>query len=376
MYQYCTINMVLICGVIILLTICLIIRFRTQIVRFMKKNQICRFLVNILVPFVVPLTISVLTILDGSKEEWTGLEWAVLVLICVAALNSAFQFGFWLKEKKEKDLRWENNAAGYAFNNMFEVHKSKSSQLRSAYHNGLRNGMLTDADIPYNTFEQIRRITWEFCRTISQITNIPTKNLEDAFIYHYVYEGAEKDGSTNWKWIVGRGTRFDKNLSDFVCDNESAFHNMISNNIASVFCNDKRDAAKHQCYKYSYKDFEYDRVGSFFGAKIAFSGNDALLCEGIIFINSYGKKFLDDFPEYTEKEMSHMILDGIFPCFRYMLTTELAMLYFRHQGNSQGENGGNNQGEQAEDLDAADYQMDDVRTKCIISASKRIWRKR
>lgn len=171
----------------------------------MKKNQICRFLVNILVPFVVPLTISVLTILDGSKEEWTGLEWAVLVLICVAALNSAFQFGFWLKEKKEKDLRWENNAAGYAFNNMFEVHKSKSSQLRSAYHNGLRNGMLTDADIPYNTFEQIRRITWEFCRTISQITNIPTKNLEAAFIYHYVYEGAEKDGSTNWKWIVGRG---------------------------------------------------------------------------------------------------------------------------------------------------------------------------
>ena len=82
------------------------------------------------------------------------------------------------------------------------------------------------------------------------------------------------------------------------------------------------------------------------------------------------------FPEYTEKEMSHMILDGIFPCFRYMLTTELAMLYFRHQGNSQVENGGNNQGEQAEDLDAADYQMDDVRTKCIISASKRIWRKR
>lgn len=378
MEKLSVINAVLISILISLIVICLFVKYRVQIKRFMRKKQVFRFVVNVLIPFVVPLAISVLTVLMGNEGEPAEIKWTTIILLCVAFVNVTIQFGVWIKEKKEGDERWERMAAGRAFNNMFEVHKSKSSQLRSAYHNGLKQGMLTDGDIPYNIFEQIRKITWEFCNTISQITDIPTKDLEAAFIYHYPTpkeENAEKT-DTQWKWIVGRGSRLDEDLTDFVCDSETAFHYMINNNAASMFYNDKTKAADKQCYKYSYKDYEYDRVGSFFAAKVAFSGNDHILCEGIIMINSYGKKFLDSNSGYTEKELSHMILDSIFPCFRYMLTTELAMLYFRHQDDDQNKLAPNEASSHGSDTTSSPENVEGCKAvKCIITASKKIWRK-
>lgn len=378
MEQLCIINIGLVSILIALLIGCLVIKHRVKIVRFIKKKQVLRFIANVLVPFIVPLVISVLTILHRNSEDPAEIKWTTIVLLCVASVNLVVQFAIWIKEKKESDLRWERIAAGRAFNNMFEVHKNKSSQLRAAYHKGLKQGMLTDADIPYNIFEQIRKITWEFCNTISQITDIPTKDLEAAFIYHYPSPKGSKTEKTDnqWKWVVGRGSRFEDNLLDFVNDKETAFHHIINNNIASMFYNDKTKAAKKQCYKYSYKDYEYDRVGSFFAAKVAFSGNDQILCEGIIVINSYGKRFLDSIPGYTEKELSHLILDSIFPCFRYMLTTELAMLYFRHQDDEPEKTDS-----KADDSNAADTASCPESSecgkavKCIITASKKIWRK-
>lgn len=40
---------------------------------------------------------------------------------------------------------------------------------------------------------------------------------------------------------------------------------------------------------------------------------------------------MDDVKEITENEMEHFISDEIFPCYRHLLQTELAMLYFCHQ---------------------------------------------
>lgn len=374
MKQLCVINVVLVSILIALLIVCLVVKHRAKINRFMKKKQVFRFVVNVIIPFAVPFAISILTIIWEGNAVSNELRWATIVLSCVASVNLAAQLGIWLKEKKESDLRWERMAAGRAFNNMFEIHKSKSSQLRTAYHNGLKHGMLTDADIPYNIFDQIRKITWEFCNTMSQITDIPTKDLEAAFIYRYAYKDA-KGPDGDWRWVVGRGSRFDEKLSDFVNDKTSAFHYIINSNIASMFYNDKSEAEKEGHYKYSYKDDEYDRVGSFFAAKVAFSGNDQILCEGIIVINSYGKRFLDSIPGYTEKELSHMILDSIFPCFRYMLTTELAMLYFRHQDDepettdSKAEDTGTT--EAAQGIKNSECCK---AVKCIITASRKIWR--
>ncbi len=194
MKEPCLIKAILVSVLIILFVAYLIVKNRIKIKRYIKKKQVFRFVVLVLIPFAVPFAFSILTIIFEGNTASSELRWATIVLSFVATANLAAQFGIWLKEKKDSDLRWERMAAGRAYNNMFEVHKSKSSQLRSAYHNGLKQGMLTDADIPYNIFDQIRKITREFCNTMSQITDIPTKDLEAAFIYRYAYKGAKKTG--------------------------------------------------------------------------------------------------------------------------------------------------------------------------------------
>ena len=40
---------------------------------------------------------------------------------------------------------------------------------------------------------------------------------------------------------------------------------------------------------------------------------------------------MDDVKFLTEDEMEHFICDEIFPCYRHLLQSELAMLYFCHQ---------------------------------------------
>lgn len=326
-------------GIVIVFIICFIIlKKRTRIVRFIKKHQIIRFIANVMLPFIVPLALSIIFVqaddklIDSIKGNKSILT-VVILLISMAIINLVVQFYFWIREKKESDIRWENFAAKHAYNNLYEIHMNKNSQLRSAYHNGLTRGMLTDADIPYNLFEHIRKITWEFCNTISKITDIPTKDLDASFIYHYDYPEATK-ADQKWRWVTGKGSKFNYALNDYVDETDSVFHYMIHNHVSTLFYNDKSVAVKDRRYQFSYKDYSHDCTGSFVAARVAFSGNDNQLCEGIIMVNSYGKKFLDSSPRYTEKELSHLILDSIFPVYRNLLTTELAMLYFRHQGES------------------------------------------
>ena len=194
----------------------------------------------------------------------------------------------------------------------------------------MKHGMLSDSDIPYNVFSQIRTICWEFCNTISEITHIEKKDLSAAFVYRYTYKGAT-DRDKSWRWITGKGSKFNTPLTDFTELPGSSFRYLIHNSISTLFYNDKQDAANKGQYMFSYRDDSHKRIGSFLAAKVAFSGNDDVCCEGIIMVHSYGHKFLDKIPRATEEEFEKLIFDSIFPCYRHMLQTELAMLYFRHE---------------------------------------------
>lgn len=56
---------------------------------------------------------------------------------------------------------------------------------------------------------------------------------------------------------------------------------------------------------FSYRDNSHNRIGSFVAVKVAFSGNDQKLCEGIVMIHSYGYQFLDSMPRQTEEDLRH-----------------------------------------------------------------------
>ena len=143
-----------------------------------------------------------------------------------------------------------------------------------------------------------------------------------------------------------------------------------------LFYNDKEKARKNQQYQMTYKDNSHKQTGSFVVAKIAFSGNDKSLCEGIIMVNSYGHKFLDNIPEYTEEELKHLILDGVFPCYRQLLSNELAMLYFRHQEEQDilNEKINDNKPDFSYDSTSFNIQYKKI-TECSITPNKKSWTK-
>ena len=120
-------------------------------------------------------------------------------------------------------------------------------------------------------------------------------------------------------------------LNEFVENTDSAFRYMDKTDTPRLFYNDKNKAVDVRQYQRNYKDYMYGLVGSFMAAKVVFSSNDDTLCEGIIMVNSYGKKFLDNSPEHTEEELKHLIMDKIFPCYEQLLISELSTLYFKHE---------------------------------------------
>lgn len=376
-------NTILLSAILVLIATFVFIKNRIKIIRFFKKNQVIRFVMTVFIPFIVPFVLSILFSIDQElfadvKSNGTTnptIITATIILSAIAIINLVIQFIIWCQEKKENDIRWENFAAKQAFNNLHEIFMGKMIQLRSSYHNGLKQGMLTDADVPYSVFDQIRKITWEFCRTISKITDIPTKDLDAAFIYHYRYKNST-DKDQEWRWITGKGTKFSLTLNNFVGNMDSTFHYMINNNVSTLFYNDKNEAANEQKYQHTYKDHNHKRSGSFVAAKVAFSSNDDTLCEGIIMVNSYGKRFLDNAPGHTEEELMHLILDSIFPCYRQLLSAELAMLYFRHQTDKETKKCQKKKKcKQKPIILPKDLKHHQKAFKCLIATTKKIWTK-
>lgn len=232
------INTILLGFLIALVLSCIFVKHRIAILRFIKKKQIIRFLVNVVSPFLISLILSMVDFDTWTIKKPTEITAPVAFLLGITILNLIIQFIVWTKEQKEADIRLENLAAKHAYNSLFEIHKSKNVQLRNAHHNGLERGMLTAGDIPYNIFDQIREITWGFGQAIGEITGIPTKDLDSSFIYRYTYSGAGKY-DRSWRWVTGKGSKFRADLNDFAETNDSTFHYMGNNNAAALFYNDK-----------------------------------------------------------------------------------------------------------------------------------------
>ena len=182
--------------------------------------------------------------------------------------------------------------------------------------------MLHDSIDKYNPFEQIRLITYNFRLTIGKTTGIHAKDMDASFIYRYTYKGAQKSDK-NWRWVTGKDLNFIVDLNEFVENTDSAFRYMDKTDTPRLFYNDKNKAVDVRQYQRNYKDYMYGLVGSFMAAKVVFSSNDDTLCEGIIMVNSYGKKFLDNSPEHTEEELKHCVLNT----YDYTEWTTLKGLY-------------------------------------------------
>lgn len=293
------------------------------IIRFIRKKKLIRFLINVLLPFALPVCLSIITTPDEILHNNVG-----LAILFVMLLNAIAQFASWLKEVREEEVLFENRAANFAYNNLYETQKSKNFQLRNTYHIRKNSRDPVEA-IPYNVFDQIKKIAWEFGHTVGDITSIQTKDIDVSFIYHYTYKDATPD-DTRWRWVTGKGSKFKEDLDNFVTNCDSVFHYLSYNNISTVFFNDKKAAHDQQFYVYSDKDYTNHHIGSIVAAKLAFSGNDNVLCEGILMVNTYGHRFLDKCPTVTESELRELILESILPCYKNLLEEELAMLYFRH----------------------------------------------
>ncbi len=389
MNPICIISFILLSILFLAFVISLLIKYWAKIVHFFKKKQVWRFLINVVMPFAIPLALSFITIDWGNLCKCTDSEcnakiptadFYVLVIIGVVAIvNLIMQTIIWIKEKNEVDLRWENQAAKHAYNGLFNIQQDKNTQLRTSHHHGLERGMLTQADVPYNIFDQIRKISWELGRTVGKITNVDIKNLDAAFVYRYVYKGANEKDKT-WRWVTGKGSKFQPGLNDFAEMSDSTFHYMSHNNVEALFYNDKREAALSQRYIFSYRDHSHNCKGSIVALKVAFSGNDQKLCEGIVMVNTYGEQFLDNLKEHTEKELQMLILDSILPCYRKLLTSELAMLYFCHQDELDDEAKKENQPKPSDPgypcFFGKDWRKYMQRSKCVVSATKKLWRRK
>ena len=96
-------------------------------------------------------------------------------------------------------------------------------------------------------------------------------------------------------------------------------------------------------------------------------------------VNSYGKRFLDNAPEHTEDELMHLIVDSIFPCYRQLLSAELAMLYFRHQSKKVRvvRKGKPQKAKpQYKPVNTLEYlRCNKQAFKCLIASTKKIWTK-
>lgn len=325
--KYLKAIIVILCAILSTLVLYFCIKYRKLIKKLAVKYKVFKFITDIVIPFAVPLALSF--VLYDSKYKKGQLIF--IISMCVlATINIVAQFYSWRKERKDADLKWENSASKESCNNLFEIFKNKNVQYRNIYHENVRVGMLEESMEHYNPFEQIRLITYNFCLTISKITNIATKDMDASFIYRYTYKDAD-ESDKSWRWVTGKGLNFDVDLNEFVNKTDSAFRYMEKTDTPRLFYNDKNKAVDMRQYQRNYKDYMHGLSGSFVAAKVVFSSNDDTLCEGIIMVNSYGKKFLDDLSEHTEEELKHLILDNIFPCYEQLLISELSTLYFRHK---------------------------------------------
>lgn len=323
--------LIIVLVLVVFKTMTLIVKYRRNILLWWKRYAIWKFIVNVFLPFAIPFVITIVVTISGG-DNYKPFEPLFLFLcaMCVFAIvNLCFQLRFWIKEHKERKLEWKYQASHHAYYSLYDVIKEKNIQygIKSIE---MKNGYIPEKMIPYNVFDQIRRICSAFRHAVAHITGIDTVHITVSFIYHYTYEDTTKD-DYSWRWIMGKDSGFDISLKDFTKRDESMYHYLINNNSAMAFYNDKNDAAEDCKYYFSYKDRLHNNEGSLFASKVSFANNLGTCCEGILMITTYGQKFVESNSEHTPDEFKKLLLDEIFPCYKNLLKIELGMLYFRHK---------------------------------------------
>ena len=317
------------------LLMAVIIKHRKEIKKWWKKYNIKKFLVSVFFPALIPLIISVVTVIaENGKNDFidviTDPMLYFLIAMCVVSLIVfVFQYKDWKKDHEDRKTEWVNGIYREAYDKLYDVLKAKTTAYRTkALTSG--HGFLKDSDIGYDVFDHIRTICRAYRLAISEITNIPTTHITISFIYHYTYDSANyKDKA--WRWIIGKDSNFNIPLGDFIARDETLYHHMIHNNIDGVFFNDKRDAANECKYYFSSKDNLHEHQGSIMASRFSFSSNSQGCCEGILMITTYGDKFIRDNSEFEPAEFREIIEHDIFPCYKNLIKIELGKLYFRHK---------------------------------------------
>lgn len=230
---------ILIGVVILLITTALIVKYKwkDKIIRWWKKYRIMKFIVNVLVPFIIPFVLSLVLVDPHEYEKRDELFIIVLISWAIVICNFIFQFIYWKQDRDESWLRWENFASKHAYMGLYRINKDKKTQYSTSSLETFKSGTLKDKDIPYDIFEQIRKICLEFSGVIGNITGIPAVHISVSFIYHYTSEDIKDH---EWKWVIGRNSKFKGSLSGFIKQDNSMYHHMIDDNIPFVFYNDKK----------------------------------------------------------------------------------------------------------------------------------------
>ena len=180
-------------------------------------------------------------------------------MFVLSIVNLIFQLRYWIKENKDKKLELKYKATHHAYYNLYDVIKQKNTEYGvSALNKEFRKEQIPPQMIPYDVFDHIRQICTTFKKAVAEIVNIDTVHITVSFIYRYTDERIK---DKNWKWVIGKDSGFKKSLSTFTEQDESLYHYLINTNCSLIFFNDKKDAAQHCSYYFSYKDNLHNNEG-------------------------------------------------------------------------------------------------------------------
>lgn len=276
-------------------------------------------------PFIIP-------IIMGLFYEKMDILYYWIIYIIFALLDTIGIILIHLKNIKLTDNSWENESTRNAYSNLYTVNEIKRDHLIKKSYN--EHYTLPHDSIPYDVHEYIGDICKSFSNTIATISNIRKENISVSFIYRYIYQDSTIDDN-EWRWVIGKETTLNTPIMEFVSNKETVFYQLINSKSTAIFCNDKKEFADKEQYYLSARDNRHNKIGSFFAAKIMFSNNARSFSEGIIMVSSYGKCFVEKNNTHSQEEFKKLIIDDIFPCYQRMIETELGVLYFRHNKNSQ-----------------------------------------
>lgn len=310
---------------------------KKKLLRIWRKYNVKRFLVSVLLPTLIPIIMTiVMAYLESGNNSiiiWAKSSEGIFLISMstISIIVFCLQFVEWRKEHEDRKNEWINRIFRAAYEKLYDVLRSKYSMYRTAALN--HNGGTPSKKIEYDVFDNIRNICDAYRIAIAQITHIPTTHISISFIYHYNYPQANSLDKT-WRWIIGKGSTLNIPLNDFVNKEDTLFHYLIDNDVDGVFYNRKQDASADGRYFYSSKDQLHACEGSVMASKVSFSSNSDPCCEGILIITTYGKQFVQDDSEHSANELQKIIEHDIFPCYKNLLKSELAVLFFRHKEES------------------------------------------